>query len=160
MPVNRFVRFTIDLAADDAAAAVTQRTPRPRAAEFPCTGAVRPRAPHRYVYGARVAHASLNNPFQGVVRVDMESGEEAAHFPGARRFTNEPVFVPRPRPATEDDGHLLVIVFDAERRRSALYIYDARALEEGPVAVVWLRRAVPYGLHGSFVPGETFGALA
>ena len=159
VPINRFVRFNIDLSNPDDAAAVTQRTPRPRAAEFPTTGAVAPRAPHRYVYGACVAHASLNNPFQGVVRVDMETGEEAAHFPGPRRFTNEPVFVPRPGCASEDDGYLLVLVYDAEVKRSGLYIYDARKVEAGPVGVAWLRRSIPYGLHGSFVQGETFGAL-
>lgn len=159
VPINRFVRFNIDLSNPDDAAAVTQRAPRPRAAEFPTTGAVPPRAPHRYVFGACVAHATLNNPFQGVVRVDMETGEEVVHFPGPRRFTNEPVFVPRPSPEAEDDGYLLVLVFDAERARSGLFIYDAREIEAGPVAVCWLRRGIPYGLHGSFVEGETFGVL-
>ena len=159
VPINRFVRFTIDLSNPDDAQAVSQRTPRPRAAEFPTTGAVPPRAPHRFVFGACVAHGTLNNPFQGVVRIDMETGEECAHFPGPRRFTNEPVFVPRVNFESEDDGYLLVLVFDAESMRSGLYIYDGREVEAGPIAVAWLRRSVPYGLHGSFVHGETFGVL-
>lgn len=74
-------------------------------------------------------------------------------------FTNEPVFVPRSQPESEADGYLLVLVFDAEQARSGLFIYDARAIEDGPVAVAWLRRSIPYGLHGSFVQGETFGVL-
>ena len=77
VPINRFVRFTVDLSEPDDASAVTQSMPRPRAVEFPCTGAVPPRAPHRFVYGACVAHRSVNNPFQGVVRIDMTTGEES-----------------------------------------------------------------------------------
>ena len=134
-------------------------TPRPRAVEFPCVGAVAPRAPHRYVYGACTAHASRNNPFQGVFRVHMGSGEEVAHFPGPRCFTNEPLFVPRAAPEDEDDGWLLVLVFDAAALRSGLYIYDAARLDDGPVGVAWLRRGIPYGLHGSWAAGETFGWL-
>jgi all-trans-8'-apo-beta-carotenal 15,15'-oxygenase len=159
VPINRFVRFEIDLRDENDDTAVTQATPRPRAVEFPCTGAVAARAPHQHVYGACVAHASLNNPFQGVVRIDMVSGEEVCHFPGPRCFTNEPIFVPRPCPAAEDDGWLLVLVFDAEAGRSGLFIYDAPTLDQGPLAVAWLRHAIPYGLHGSWVDGETFGAL-
>ena len=93
------------------------------------------------------------------MRVDMTTGEEAAHFPGPRCFTNEPIFVPRGSPRGEDDGYLLVLVFDAEKGRSGLFIYDAAAIQEGPVGVAWLRRSIPYGLHGSFVQGETFGGL-
>ena len=134
-------------------------TPRPRAVEFPCVGAVAPRAAHHYVYGACAAHASRNNPFQGVFRVHMGSGEEVAHFPGPRCFTNEPLFVPRAAPEAEDDGWLLVLVFDAAALRSGLYIYDAARLDDGPVGVAWLRRGIPYGLHGSWAAGETFGWL-
>ena len=72
---------------------------------------------------------------------------------------DRPVFVPRTDPGSEDDGFLLVLVFDAEAMRSGLYIYDASEIEAGPVGIAWLRRPIPYGLHGSFVQGETFGVL-
>lgn len=159
VPINRLTRFEIDLGCKDPRAAVRQATPRPRAVEFPCVGAVLPRAPHHYVYGACAAHASLNNPFQGVFRVHMGSGEEVAHFPGPRMFTNEPIFVPRAAHRAEDDGWLLVLVFDAASLRSGLYVYDAARLDDGPVGVAWLRRSIPYGLHGSWAEGETFGWL-
>lgn len=159
-PINRLVRFEMDLGCADDAAAVSQTTPRPRACEFPCTGAVPPRQPHRFVFGACAAHASLNAPFQGVLRLDMSSGEEVCHFPGPRIFTNEPIFVPRqPKAQAEDDGWLLVLVFDAAERRSGLCVYDAARLDDGPLGVAWLRRGIPYGLHGSWVPDETFGWL-
>ena len=97
--------------------------------------------------------------------------EQAAHFPGPRVFANEPIFVRAPTggegaeradadgAADEDSGWLLVLMFDAERARCGLFIYDASRLEEGPRGIAWLRRSVPYGLHGSWVEGETFGAI-
>ena len=65
----------------------------------------------------------------------------------------------RPGATDEDDGWLLVVVFDAESKRDGLHIYDARALDAGPCAVAWSRRSTPYGLHGAWV-GETFGVVA
>ena len=64
--------------------------------------------------------------------------------------------MPRAAPEAEDDGWLLVLVFDAAALRSGLYIYDAARLDDGPVGVAWLRRGIPYGLHGSWA-GERLG---
>ena len=138
-------------------AAVTQRTPRPRAVEFPCIGNVAPRKPHSLVYTACAASADSNNPFQGVSRTNMVTGEERAHFPGPRRFTNEPIFVARPGAEAEDDGWLLVLVNDGEAARTGLYVYDAKEME--PVAIAWLNGVIPYGLHGTWADGEVFGAV-
>ena len=157
IPINRLKRFTLDLAEGDARAAVTQRTPRPRAVEFPCIGNVAPRKPHSLVYTACAASADSNNPFQGVSRTDMVTGEERAHFPGPRRFTNEPIFVARPGAEAEDDGWLLVLVNDGEAARTGLYVYDAREME--PVAIAWLNGVIPYGLHGTWADGEVFGEV-
>ena len=74
-------------------------------------------------------------------------------------MTRRPVFVPRAASQAEDDGWLLVLVFDAASRRSGLHVYDAARLDAGPVGVAWLRRSIPYGLHGSWAAGETFGWL-
>mmetsp|Transcript_64161 Transcript_64161/g.177341 ORF Transcript_64161/g.177341 Transcript_64161/m.177341 type:complete len:604 (+) Transcript_64161:260-2071(+) len=84
VPINQLRRIKLDLGTGVA----SQTMPRPRSMEFPCCGNVRPRAPHRYVFGACAAAADTNNPFQGIVRVDCETGEEVAHFPGPRMYTN------------------------------------------------------------------------
>ena len=109
------------------------------------------------MYTACAASADSNNPFQGVSRTDMVTGEERAHFPGPRRFTNEPIFVARPGAEAEDDGWLLVLVNDGEAARTGLYVYDAREME--PVAIAWLNGVIPYGLHGTWADGEVFGEV-
>ncbi|MEB3210431.1 MAG: carotenoid oxygenase family protein, partial [Leptolyngbyaceae bacterium] len=78
-----------------------------------------------------------------------------------RGFIGEPVFVPRPAsspssdttPAMkEDDGWLMVMVYNAECDRSELVILDARDLNKGAIARLRLKHHIPYGLHGSFTP--------
>jgi all-trans-8'-apo-beta-carotenal 15,15'-oxygenase len=71
----------------------------------------------------------------------------------------EPIFVARPGGSEEDDGWLLVMVFDGEAVSSELAVFDARRVSQGPVATVRLGHHVPLGLHGSFcrevlLPGD------
>jgi len=60
------------------------------------------------------------------------------------------VFVARPDAVAEDDGWLLVLMYDAANHRSTLVILDARDIAKGPVARLHLKYHIPYGLHGSF----------
>jgi len=94
--------------------------------------------------------------FHGICRLDMGSGEEVVHCPGPRMFTTEPAFVPKPNGVKEDDGWILALVNDAELTRTGLFVYDAAALDEGPLGIAWLPKGelIPYGLHGSFVPHD------
>jgi all-trans-8'-apo-beta-carotenal 15,15'-oxygenase len=57
--------------------------------------------------------------------------------------------VPRPGAAAEDDGWVLVLVWNGARCASDLVILDAASMAE--VAVLELPLAVPHGLHGSWV---------
>jgi carotenoid cleavage dioxygenase-like enzyme len=75
------------------------------------------------------------------------------------QVVQEPVFVARPGSCEEDDGWLLVMVFDGAAVKSELAIFDAQKVSEGPVARVKLPHHVPLGLHGSFcrevlLPGD------
>ncbi|KAH7311583.1 retinal pigment epithelial membrane protein [Stachybotrys elegans] len=74
-------------------------------------------------------------------------------------FAQEPRFVPRSRPESEDDGWLLSYVFDesqldesgdcGEDAKSELWIIDAKGMKD-IVARVKLPQRVPYGLHGNW----------
>ncbi|KAI1465359.1 carotenoid oxygenase [Daldinia caldariorum] len=74
-------------------------------------------------------------------------------------FAQEPRFVPRENPATEDDGWLLTYVFDEsqlddegecrEDAISELWIINAINMRD-IVARVKLPQRVPYGLHGAW----------
>jgi all-trans-8'-apo-beta-carotenal 15,15'-oxygenase len=63
--------------------------------------------------------------------------------------------VPRPQAETsaapsEDDGWVLVLVWNGARCASDLVILNAADLSEQ--AVLELPLAIPYGLHGSWAP--------
>ena len=52
----------------------------------------------------------------------------------------------------EADAWLAGMMYDSTRGRSCLGIFDAAALEDGPVCRLWLKTPVPHGLHGCFSP--------
>ena len=146
--------------AEGGAATRTRLLQRPL--EFPAVApaVVGRRHTHSYACGAAIDHPTLWGPAQTLVKVsapadgdgDAAPVEAAVWAPGPRSFTQEPVFVPRPGGTAEDDGWLLLLVFDAEARRTELVILDARRVQDGPVATLRLRHAFPFGLHGSWAP--------
>lgn len=50
----------------------------------------------------------------------------------------------------EDDGWLIVMVYDGVRDRSAVVVLDAADLTKGAIATLHLTHHIPYGLHGSW----------
>jgi all-trans-8'-apo-beta-carotenal 15,15'-oxygenase len=91
-----------------------------------------------------------NDPLQALMKLDLASGERRVWSAAPRGFVSEPVMVPRPGATAEDDGWLLTLVWNGARCASDLVILDATSMAE--VAVMELPLAIPYGLHGSFVP--------
>jgi len=152
-PISRVERITMDLDKGT----VERSRPRDRGMELPTANyMLNPSSPHRYAYAACAASSNTNSPYQCLVRIDMETGEERVHCPGPRMFPTEPVFVPKGKLESrrEDDGWLLVLVNDAELERTGLFVYDAALLDQGPVGIAWLPigETIPYGLHGFFEP--------
>jgi len=85
-----------------------------------------------------------------------EKNEEVdVYWIGSRRFAGEPLVVPKKNCNLdrEEDAYLLGLVYDAVKDRSALMIFDLEnELKAGPVATIWLKSALPHGLHGCFSP--------
>lgn len=103
--------------------------------------------PYRYVYGAGAADRDGGNFLDQLCKLDVSSQKtwlwrEPGHHPG------EPVFVPAPDPAAEDDGVVLSVVLDAVSARSYLLVLDAGTFTELGRAEV--PHAIPFGLHGRF----------
>jgi len=91
-----------------------------------------------------------NDPLQAIKKLDLISGERRVWSAAPRGFVTEPVMVPRPGASAEDDGWVLCMIWNGARCASDLVILDAACLSE--IAVLELPLALPYGLHGSFVP--------
>ncbi|NJR70304.1 MAG: Apocarotenoid-15,15'-oxygenase [Synechococcales cyanobacterium CRU_2_2] len=158
---GQLFRFELDLSTGKSSA---RRCLEARACEFPCQHPATVGQPTRYYYMGVTDAPTGNAPLQAIMKVDLEhqstlleeSVGSTLHSFAPRGFINEPLFVPRPQGQTEDDGWVLVLIYNAERQASDLVILNAQDLSE--TARVKLKQHIPYGLHGSFV-ADTFGVV-
>ena len=131
--------------------------------------------PTRYTYVALFKSSSFGSPiFYGVAKVDLTaSGAENATVGviehGEGRVGGECYFVPRTQKkknkttstaaavedanekSEEDDGYLVTYVYDEVKNESECVVYDAKTMNNKPVARVKLPSRVPYGFHCTFV---------
>ena len=113
--------------------------------------------PHRYAYAAAVEMGEHWQSPTGLRKHDVVSGTTVGHEVGPARHASEPVFVPAAPDAGEDHGWVLSVVYDEARDASDVIVVDATDFAAPPVATVHLRSRVPYGFHGSWVPGASLG---
>jgi len=95
-------------------------------------------------------------PLQAIEKLNLKTGDRFVWSAAPRGFVNEPVMVPMPATdqanCEEDDGWVLVLVWNAERYATDLVILDAADLSEQ--SVIELPLAIPHGLHGSWVDAK------
>jgi all-trans-8'-apo-beta-carotenal 15,15'-oxygenase len=120
-----------------------------RCCEFAMVNPAREGLASRYAWMAVAERETGNDPLQAIKKLDLVSGERRIWSAAPRGFVSEPLMVPRPGGAGEDDGWVLCLVWNGARRASDLVILDAADLREQ--AVLELPLAVPHGLHGSWV---------
>lgn len=89
--------------------------------------------------------------FDQLVHHDWRSGGVASTYraPAGRYLGAEPVLVPA---GEGREGALICQEFDAKRGESAFLVFDALALERGPVARLPLPSPVHLGFHTAFTP--------
>jgi len=121
--------------------------------EFPRVDERRVGRPHRFGYAAvRETAADGGLPvWTAVRRYDLQRGTAETRRFGDGNGVGEPLFVPRTDAADEDDGWVLVLVYDRGRNASDFWILDGRDIAGEPVARVVLPHRIPYGFHGNWV---------
>ena len=95
--------------------------------------------------------------FTGLVKYDNDSGARSQWDYGPGVFGSEAVYAPKPgadRSAVEDDGYVITLVTDSGNWQSQCLVFDATAIEHGPIARVHLPQRVPFGFHANWAPGE------
>jgi carotenoid cleavage dioxygenase len=142
-------RWEVDLASGR----VNEQTLDDRIVEFPRIDERRVGLRHRYVYMVEMRFVDGKPAGSQLRRYDTATGASVASSLGPAQVPGECVFVPRSPGADEDDGYLLSIVYNSARGGSDLVVLDARAIDGAPIARVRLPHRVPFGFHGSFVPG-------
>jgi carotenoid cleavage dioxygenase-like enzyme len=100
---------------------------------------------YRYVYGLGRSPSGRN--MNAVTKADLHSGAVTIwHQSGC--FPGEPVFVPAPGAAAEDDGVVLAGVLDMRRGTSFLLALDGSSFAE--LARAEVPHHIPSDLHGQF----------
>ncbi|MFF2554023.1 carotenoid oxygenase family protein [Nocardia sp. NPDC058058] len=105
---------------------------------------------NRFVYLAASADGTAYP--NAIAKIDNENGKESLHRLPEDTFAHEPIFVPRPDAAAEDDGWLLAVTQNRFGDPAAMLVLDARDPEAGPVYRGRLRHHMPLTFHGTFTP--------
>jgi all-trans-8'-apo-beta-carotenal 15,15'-oxygenase len=108
--------------------------------------------PTRHAYQVERTGTEIGFRLNAVVRRDLAAGAEDRFDFGRDVLAEEHIVVPRPAATAEGDGWLIGTVLDVARRRTAVTVFDALRLADGPVARAWLPFALPLGFHGRFRP--------
>lgn len=146
IPEGQLWRFKINLLQKN----VEHKLVESRCCEFPTLHPNHVGKPYRYLYIGAADIPTGNAPLQAILKIDWQTGERQIFSVAPRGFAGEPLFVPFPNWVNEDDGWLLMLMYDAAKHRSDVVILDARDLSKKPVARLHLKHHIPYGLHGSF----------
>lgn len=81
----------------------------------------------------------------------LHGEQQKRHRYGDGWIAEEHVYVPRLGTAPEGQGWVLGTAYHWPSERTALSVFDAAAVNAGPVATVKLPYGLPLGLHGQFV---------
>ena len=63
----------------------------------------------------------------------------------------EPIFVPKPGAAAEDEGWIMAVWWDPLRNASEMVIHEAQDFDGEPAARIQLDHHVPLGFHGNWI---------
>ncbi|NES78386.1 MULTISPECIES: carotenoid oxygenase family protein [unclassified Okeania] len=148
IPASQLWRFKINLSENN----VEHKLLESRCCDFPNLNPNNVGEAYRYLFIGVAEQPSGNAPLQAILKIDWQTGERQIFSVAPRGFAGEPLFVPFPNGVNEDDGWLLMLMYDAAEHRSDVVILDARDLNKKPVAILHLKHHIPYGLHGSFTP--------
>ncbi|MCC6622927.1 MAG: carotenoid oxygenase family protein [Deltaproteobacteria bacterium] len=109
----------------------------------------------------RYAWSMTNRPgwfiFEGLVRLDLETGATQRWAFPEGVIASESPFAPRPGGTAEDDGWIVTFVSDVPRDISECHIFDARHIDAGPVARVRLPERIASGTHACWANASELG---
>ena len=115
--------------------------------------------PHSVAWLVETADTDAGNvEINGISAFDVATGSLDRWTPGPSLQPNEVTFVPDSPDSAEGEGWLLTYVWDRAADASVLAVLDATDVGAGPVATVELPQRVPFGFHGTWLPGEEIEA--
>ncbi|MEP6969454.1 MAG: carotenoid oxygenase family protein [Betaproteobacteria bacterium] len=126
--------------------------------EFPVINGSYQGRKNQFTYNVLFPQGGREEPrFPGIVKYDISTGGYIAYSAGPHYFYNEPGFAPRDNSQSEDDGYLVMPVWNPVDARSEIQVFDCKGarLAEGPVARILVPQRIPHGFHATFVSAKT-----
>ncbi len=109
----------------------------------------------RYSYHVDIAQGEMLR-MSGIVKYDTETGRKDVWEYGKNVYASEAPFAPRINSQGEDDGYVTTFVQDMNKGgESALHIFDATSISQGPIAQVKIPQRIPQGFHACWMPGDS-----
>ena len=146
IPAGKLTRCEIHLSNGK----VTTKSFSEQCCEFAMVNPNRQGISARYSWMAIAEKKKGYAPLQAIKKLDLLNLEEHIWSAAPRGFVSEPLMIPRTGSKVEDDGWILVLVWNGERSGTDLIILNAANLKQE--AIVELPISIPHGLHGSWVP--------
>ena len=110
--------------------------------------------PYRYIYMVSNMEQSNTDRYTTLIKYDLEENQSISYDFGQDYEIGEAVFAPKQNSQQEDDGYLMLFIYNKHTAKSDFVILEAQNLLVGPIARVKLPTRVPSGLHGSWFAGE------
>jgi carotenoid cleavage dioxygenase-like enzyme len=109
---------------------------------------------YRYVYTPANLAKNKNSGdlYHALIKYDLKTGNSTTHDFGANCEIGEAVFAPRVNSHEEDDGYVMLFIYNKKENNSDFVILNGQDLASKPIATIKLPRRVPHGLHGSWMP--------
>ena len=101
---------------------------------------------YQYAYGIHTVKPGYFA--DSIIKIDTHSRKPLIWKPSTNHLPSEPVFIASPSPVAEDDGVLLTVAMDAERKKSSMIIINATTMVELGRANMPI--VMGYGFHGIF----------
>jgi hypothetical protein len=113
-----------------------------------------PRDPPHPSFGRQssldAASSDRSDCFDTLAHIDLKTNTRSTYRLPRGDAVSEPIFVPRDADARECDGFLLATIYRGAEHRSDLAVFDATAVEKGPLVIAELSHRVPFGFHGNW----------
>ncbi|MGK7880026.1 MAG: carotenoid oxygenase family protein, partial [Crocosphaera sp.] len=143
---GRLYRFKIDLDRET----VDKEMVDSCSCEFPSINPKNLGRKYRYLFLGTTHKDQGNAPLQAILKIDLLTGKKQVHSFAPQGYVGEPIFVSKPNATSEDEGWVLVMVYDGDKHHSDIVILDGENLEKEPIATLHLKHHIPYGLHGNW----------
>ncbi|MFT7601549.1 MAG: carotenoid cleavage dioxygenase-like enzyme [Acidimicrobiales bacterium] len=121
-----------------------------RCTEFPMINGQYAGRKFRYSYNARCSPGLF--AFDGLIKHDLDTGNETVVDFDEGVFLSETVMAPRTGSTSEDDGYLVTFTSDVNNDVSHCEVFDAADPAAGPVCRIRLPERIPSGTHSTWAP--------